>query len=49
MTIYSWHEIGDVPAAPGVYAWYYNPEITAFDLDQITCSIATLKAEGRAP
>lgn len=43
MAIYSWHEIGDVPAAPGVYAWYYTPEITAFDLDRITAEILTLK------
>ena len=43
MATFSWHEIGDVPAAPGVYAWYYTPEITGFDLDQITAHIATLK------
>lgn len=48
MAIYSWHEIGDVPAAPGVYAWYYTPEITAFDLDQITAQILTLR-EGAGP
>lgn len=45
MTIYSWHEIGDVPAAPGVYAWYYTPEITAFDLDRITSEILELKVD----
>ena len=39
MAIYSWHEIGDAPAAPGVYAWYYTPEITVFDLDRITSEI----------
>lgn len=44
MAIYTWHEIGDVPSAPGVYAWYYTPEITAFDLDQITAEIHTLRA-----
>ncbi|AVO43655.1 hypothetical protein [Phreatobacter cathodiphilus] len=43
MAIYSWHEIADVPAAPGVYAWYYTPEITAFDLDRITSDILRLK------
>lgn len=45
MAIYSWHEIGDAPAAPGVYAWYYTPEITAFDLDAITSRIVALKQE----
>jgi len=44
MATYSWHEIGDVPAQPGVYAWYYTPEITAFDLQRITAEVTTLKA-----
>ncbi|MER9632700.1 hypothetical protein [Mesorhizobium sp. M0228] len=44
MAAYSWHEIGDVPAKPGVYAWYYTPEITSFDLEQITTRVTTLKA-----
>ncbi|MEJ6782150.1 hypothetical protein [Aminobacter sp. Piv2-1] len=44
MATYSWHEIGDVPAKPGVYAWYYTPEITSFDLERITADVATLKA-----
>ncbi|SFP79998.1 hypothetical protein [Sphingomonas rubra] len=44
MAIYNWHDIGDVPFAPGVYAWYYTPEITAFDLDRITSDILELKA-----
>lgn len=46
MAIYSWHEIGDAPSAPGVYAWYYTPEITVFDLERITSEIVELK-EGR--
>lgn len=44
MATYSWHEIGDVPAQPGVYAWYYTPEITAFDLDRIEAEVTALKA-----
>ncbi len=44
MPTYSWHEIGDVPASPGVYAWYYTPEITAFDLERVTSTIAALKS-----
>jgi hypothetical protein len=46
MTIFSWHEIGDVPAEPGVYAWYYTPEITAFDLERLIAQIVTLKEQG---
>lgn len=46
MATYSWHEIGDVPAQPGVYAWYYTPEITAFDLADITAAVVNFKASG---
>lgn len=43
MTRYSWYEIGDVPAEPGVYAWYYTPEITTNDLARITSEVEELK------
>ncbi len=46
MATYSWHEIGDVPAKAGVYAWYYTPEITSFDLDRIIADVLSLKAGG---
>ncbi|NUB11401.1 hypothetical protein GAY28_00995 [Azospirillum brasilense] len=29
-----WADLGSAPEAPGVYAWYYSPEITDFDLDR---------------
>jgi len=29
-----WADLGDAPEASGVYAWYYSPEITDFDLNQ---------------
>jgi len=44
MPIYNWYEIGDVPAEPGVYAWYYTPEITTHDLDRVTSTVKALKA-----
>jgi len=44
MPTYSWYEIGDVPADPGVYAWYYRPEITVHDLDRVTVTVEELKA-----
>lgn len=46
MATYSWHEIGDIPAQPGVYAWYYTPEITAFDLERVMADILSHKASG---
>lgn len=33
MTIYSWTEISGIPQEPGIYAWYYSPEITDYDLE----------------
>lgn len=36
-----WADIVNAPALPGVYAWYYSPEITDYDLEQ---TIAQLKA-----
>ncbi len=33
MTIFKWVEISEAPRKPGVYAWYYVPEITNFDID----------------
>lgn len=29
-----WADIVNAPALPGVYAWYYSPEITDYDLEQ---------------
>lgn len=48
MPTYSWYEIGDVPAEPGVYAWYYTPEITDYDLDKIISTVRRLKASAGA-
>lgn len=49
MATYSWREIDDVPGGAGVYAWYYKPEITTFDLDRIISEVTALKAsEGTA-
>jgi hypothetical protein len=31
---YSWTEISSIPQKPGIYAWYYSPEITHFDLQK---------------
>lgn len=36
-----WADIVNAPALPGVYAWYYSPEITDYDLEQ---TITQLKA-----
>jgi len=40
-TTYKWQEIINVPQKSGVYAWYFSPEITEFDLSE---AIQKLKA-----
>ena len=42
--IYSWTEIINVPSKPGVYAWYYSPEITDFDLQDTINKILMFKS-----
>lgn len=31
---YGWSDISSIPNLPGIYAWYYLPEITDFDLER---------------
>ena len=45
-TTYLWTEISSVPQKPGVYAWYYLPEITDFDLQQTIDRIKTYRDHG---
>ena len=33
--IIDWQGLGDAPSSPGVYAWYYKPDITDFDINKI--------------
>jgi len=40
---YDWSEISQIPNIPGIYAWYYAPEITKFDLKKAIESIAESK------
>lgn len=41
--MYAWRDISAVPALPGIYAWYYTPEITTYDLGVISAEVARLK------
>ena len=43
--IYHWREILSIPHSPGVYAWYYSPEITDFDLDKVIAEVQRYKDE----
>lgn len=43
----SWSQISDAPDQPGVYAWYYRPEITDHDLNKFITDIENLKDNKR--
>lgn len=43
--IFQWQEIADIPKEPGIYAWYFSPEITDFDLSEAIQKIISLKLE----
>lgn len=40
---YPWNQITNIPVKPGVYAWYYLPEITDYDLHNTIEKLNTLK------
>ena len=40
--IYQWTEISNIPERSGIYAWYYSPEITNFDVEQAINEIRNL-------
>lgn len=41
--MYSWSTISDAPDEPGIYAWYYSPEITDFDLERVKEAVLRLR------
>lgn len=47
--MYAWRDVAAVPALPGIYAWYYNPEITTYDLGVISADVKRLKEAGDRP
>lgn len=32
--IHRWRDISRAPESPGIYAWYFSPEITTFDMEK---------------
>lgn len=43
-----WADIVNAPALPGVYAWYYSPEITDYDLEQTITQLKAFRDTDRA-
>ena len=46
MNVYEWTELSQIPAMPGVYAWYYKPELTSYDIENVIKIIRKHKKEG---
>jgi hypothetical protein len=44
-----WSQLGNVPDKPGIYAWYYSPEITKFDMTKFVEAVKQMSSEGRIP
>ncbi|WP_372966459.1 hypothetical protein [Marinobacter sp.] len=44
--VYKWSEIPETPPAPGVYAWYYTPDISDFDTNKTIETLESLKRNG---
>src|SRR5262245_61249684 len=45
---FSWAELANVASKPGVYAWYYSPQITRFDLTKIIEEVQVLMSADKA-
>lgn len=43
-----WADLADAPATSGVYAWYYSPEITDFDLERTISTARTATSRSDA-
>lgn len=43
-----WADIASAPTAPGVYAWYYSPQITDYDLEAAIADIRAKREDHRA-
>ncbi len=41
-----WSDLSQAPIAPGVYAWYYQPVITDYDLNSAVSEITRLVGQG---
>ena len=46
MQVYRWREIGNAPQEAGIYAWYFTPELTDFDIDRVIKEANKHKAGG---
>lgn len=45
-TRYQWSEVPSIGDVPGIYAWYYMPEITQFDIGKLIESVRSHISEG---
>lgn len=41
-----WKNIHEAPQAEGIYAWYYQPDVTTFDVNNVIADIKKRNADG---
>lgn len=41
-----WKNIHEAPRAEGIYAWYYQPDVTTFDVNKVIADIKQCNANG---
>lgn len=46
---YHWSELSNIPEAPGIYAWYFQPFIPDYDINKAITTIEALTKEGKTP
>jgi hypothetical protein len=44
-SLLNWTELAKAPEAPGIYAWYFRPELTDFDIRALAAEIADLSGD----
>jgi hypothetical protein len=45
---FQWHTIGRVVALPGIYAWYYKPQLSDHDIEALRAQVSVLSLEDAA-
>ena len=43
-----WKNIHEAPWAEGIYAWYYQPDVTTFDVNKVIVDIKQCNADGES-
>jgi hypothetical protein len=45
---YKWENIVDIPEKPGIYAWYFSPDLTNYDIEKLINDLRGETKDGQA-